>query len=86
VNAPSPRGPIPSWLVVAVVVMVATVWFISSAARFLDPDRYPIPAEVHYLMGLVLSMVGGAAIALPKRSTPVPPPPTPPEAPRALDQ
>ena len=92
-STPPTRPPVvPPWLVTAIILVVAVVWLVSSMARFANPDRYPIPAEVHYLMGLVLTMIGGAAVALPRRRDGVPPPqgptpPTPPEeAPRAADQ
>jgi hypothetical protein len=91
VSSPSPRGPVvPSWLVATLITVVALVWLVSSLARFANPDRYPIPAEVHYLMGLALSMVGGAAIAIPRRRDipppDGPPPPPPEERHRAAEQ
>lgn len=88
-TTPAPRGsgPFPSWLVVAIVIAVAAMWLVSSVARFANPDRYPIPAELHYLMGMIVTMVGGGTYALSRRKADDPPsaPPAPPRSPDAAE-
>ncbi len=64
----SARSPLPSWLPSLVICIVALVWAISSLARFANPERYPIPAEIHYLMGATLSVIGGGAVGLFRRN------------------
>lgn len=71
--------------VIAYAVTVA--WFLSVLARMANPERYPIPAEVHYLMGAVITATFGAAVWSPRRDIPPPPAPrtTPHDDPRSDD-
>jgi hypothetical protein len=72
-----------------IIVIVAVMWLVSSLARFANPTKYPIPTEVHYLMGMVITMLGGGTYALSRRKpddpAPAPPPPTPEVPPRAAE-
>lgn len=57
------------------VLLVTVAWFASVVARFANPERYPIPSEVHYAMTIVLGVGLGVASWRPGRHVAPPPPP-----------
>lgn len=54
--------------------VVAVMWAVSLVARMANPERYPVPAEVHYLMGAVVAAAFGASAWIPGRRQTAEPP------------
>lgn len=52
----------------AIAAVIAVMWVVSLVARMANPERYPIPAEVHYLMGAIVAATFGVTAWIPRRT------------------